>query len=296
METLVDQCEDRGLRVIIVDYASDGRLSSGSALPDAATRSGPDAEEKYSGIRQESLVQKRAVRQIVGSGILLAIFFATLALLGRAGAEGRVLRTSTSESPPVAVRVVQTSQELLGLWRQEGVRGRRLVHASRFLHFVPVEDDSWFEDLDRFPIETFDLTRRFEESVDARNLLWVSLRIGTSRAVDHVLPPAVMDEKLAQIGRPIGVGGQGRRELVVYDHGSSRVIADQLPSIAERVLLSIDASYLESIDPARVLADLRRSGLEYDLLVLCRSEDNPDVTEASRQRMDQLAAVVADRR
>jgi hypothetical protein len=282
--------------VVIVDYASDGRILSGRALPDAATRSGPDADEKYSGSRQESLVQKRAALQILGSGILLAVFLVTLALLDRAGARGRVMRPSPSESPPVAVRVVRTSQELLGLWQREGVRGRRLVHASRFLHFVPVEDDSWFEDLDRFPIETFDLARRFEGSVDARNLLWVSLQTGTSRAVDHVLPPAVMDEKLAQVGRPIGVNGQGRRELVVYDHGSPRVISDQFPSIAEPVLLSIDASYLESIDPATVLADLDRSGLDYDLLVLCRSEDNPDVTGASRLRLDKLAAVMSGSR
>jgi hypothetical protein len=219
----------------------------------------------------------------------VAGFLATLGILGSVGSGARIIGEPHDLSDGASIRVVRTSEELFALWTRQGGRGRRLVHASRFLHFVPAADDNWFDGLDAFPIATFDLPARYERSVDARNLLWVSLRSGVARAVYHVLPSEVMDEKLSQLGRPTNRAGGEPRKIVATDNGSPRVISERLPDFEEPALLSIDASYLRDRDVSEVVEEVRLSRLRTDLVVLCRSEDNPDVTEASRVRLDELA-------
>lgn len=186
--------------------------------------------------------------------------------------------------------LVETSEGLYDLWRSAGAHGRVVVHLSRFLHFVTAHPGVIPAGLESFPVTTFDLVPAYEERLDHRNLLWITLRSGVAREIVHVLPP----DDYADRRQTVGMGEPGIEVLptaiLTHEHGARRLLVDRLPDIPEPVLLAIDASYLDVVEPRELLAALESSGLEADLVALSLSLDNPDVGETGRERLRRLAA------
>ncbi len=58
------------------------------------------------------------------------------------------------------------------------------------------------------------------------------------------------------------------------------------------MLINIDASYFEYSDAESLLSELRHSGITTDMITFCFAEDNPEVTEKERQRLDEFAVIL----
>ena len=234
--------------------------------------------------------QSRAISHAAAVAAMAVAFAGALIGLQHLGQTSRTFDPAvTLRDGPYPIRVVGSSGDLYRLWEETGLKGRQLVHLSRFLHFVPIAASNATTGLDRFPVRTFDLPAYYETRLDATNLLWISMQTGIVRGVHHVLPSHDLDTRLAQLNPEMpGVRIDGRR-IVTFESGSPRTLFDQLPEIEEPVLVSIDASFLEAVEPEAVVELLRTSRLRSDLIALCRAEANPDVSTAARQRLDQLA-------
>lgn len=221
---------------------------------------------------------------------IAAAFVGVALQMRHLGTSGRAYGTAESLADGrLPVRVARTTAQLYSLWKESGYRGRRLVHLSRFLHFVEPEPPAATVEMTAFPVRTFDLLAHWEREVSAKNVLWLALRSGVVRRVDHVLPAAELDARRAGLDpRTPGVRFKGRR-ILTHELGSPRVLSDELPVTEEPVLFAVDASYFYTEEPAALLRRLRGSRLVSELVVLCRSDDNPDVGAAERERLDELA-------
>lgn len=228
--------------------------------------------------------------------ILVSAFCVTLVSLDALGKSSRTFGPSLPLSEPTPrVQVVRSSAELHALWKASGLRGRELVHASRYLHFVEPVDEAEFSRRHVFPIRTFDLVAHYERGVGPGTLLWQAVQSGISRSVHHLLPRAELDVRLAGLDAgAVGVTLEGR-EILTHFNGTPRRIAETLPSIAEPVLLSVDASFFDAGSVSDLIGLLRGSTLSSDLITLCRSEDNPDVSDQARHRLDEFARALAGR-
>jgi len=224
---------------------------------------------------------------LAGTSILVSCV--SVLLVGRLGSAGRTY----SEARPLvdsvrSARTLDTSAQLYSLWQESGLRGRHLVHVSRFFHFVPIDEDEPVSESSRFPVQTYDLLGSWEPRLDPRNLLWLAVQSGVVRRVSHVLPPAELDQRLSEL-TPDGILVSRRgREIRTHENGSPRVIGDRFPELDEPVLLVIDASYFSAGTVEFLLDRLTTSALTTDLLVFSRSEDNPDVGEPDRQALGTL--------
>ena len=229
----------------------------------------------------------------LSAGVLVAIVLAFAGSLVGLHLHGQSSRgcgdaVALSTATP-SVRMVRSSPDLFDLWMEADLHGRQLVHLSRYLHFVPVSSNDAFEGLDRFPIRTFDLPAYYSSRVNGASFLWVAMQTGVLRSVYHVLPAVDLDARLSQL-RPVPPGIRVRGRIIrTTENGSPRTLSDRLPVTDEPVLVSIDASFLEASTPETVNEMLRASRLHTDLIGLCRAEDNPEVSPAARQRLEQLA-------
>jgi hypothetical protein len=201
-------------------------------------------------------------RQLAISVAIIVVAIVSVLSLHSVGRSSRRLAGEPHmvDARPGAPMLVETSEELYDLWSDSGAHGRIVVHLSRFLHFVSAHPGVIPAGLESFPVSTFDLVTGYEERLDHRSLLWVTLQSGIAREIVHVLPPA----DYADRRRTVGAG----------------------------VLLAIDASYLDEVDTSELLTLLQGSGLRADLVALSLSLDNPDVGEVGRERLRQLAATL----
>jgi hypothetical protein len=165
-----------------------------------------------------------------------------------------------------------------------------LVSASRFLHF---QEPPIAEVTSGFPLRLFDLARSYERSVGPTNHLWIAMRLGTVREIRHVVPASTFRDKRAA-AREDGtdVVSLDDRDIVLHHWGSRRAITAAVPSLAEPVVLVVDASYFEAGDPDELLRDLSRAGLGADLVLLCLAEDNPDVGPRGREGLAKFATLL----
>lgn len=233
-------------------------------------------------------------RQLAISVAIIVVAIVSVLSLHSVGRSSRRLAGEPHmvDARPGAPMLVETSEELYDLWSDSGAHGRIVVHLSRFLHFVSAHPGVIPAGLESFPVSTFDLVTGYEERLDHRSLLWVTLQSGIAREIVHVLPPA----DYADRRRTVGAGEPGIRVLetaiLTHENGARRLLVDRLPEIDEPVLLAIDASYLDEVDTSELLTLLQGSGLRADLVALSLSLDNPDVGEVGRERLRQLAATL----
>jgi hypothetical protein len=230
----------------------------------------------------------REIRRLEGAlavafSLALVVVSILLAAVGRHGRaspmmpEGRLIRVGSSSA-------------LLATLEATGMRGGTLVYLSRFLHSVPVTGVVPREAL-TMPVETFDLSKANALRVDPRNFLWLALEGGLAREIVHVLPAAEYREKRRALSAgDADIWFSGDR-VVTHETGSRRTIAEHVP--VERFdgpfLAAIDASYLDGETPGDPGAVLAAAGLERWALILNRAEDNPDVSDLGRRRLDAFA-------
>ncbi len=169
---------------------------------------------------------------------------------------------------------VITTNDLFSLWQEQQVHGRIVVHLGRFLHFMevgrssggPPQISTIVADHERFTIDR----------TSYKDFLWVAFQTNIARELYTVFPLADFKKRFDS--------SSPQKEIIKHEYGSLRIFTTNLPSIAEPVLLNIDASFFASVDAVQLLDDLMKSGLKADIVTICLAEDNPDVTNSDRQK------------
>ena len=207
--------------------------------------------------------------------LIIAGCTASLIMLNHGGKsarmQGKVFSLARERFP--AYTVAKTS-DVYSLWQERRVHGRIVVHLGRFLHFMEAGHSSGGPP--RIAAIVADHEHFTIERTSYRDFLWVAFQTNIIRELYTVLPPTDFKERFGLT--------QAQKEVVTYEYGSPRVFSTKLPSVAEPVLLNIDASFFASTDPAPLLDDLLQSGLQADVVTICLAEDNPDVTSLDRQK------------
>jgi len=170
-------------------------------------------------------------------------------------------------------------------WRSRGLRGRIVLHAGRFLHFIE----------DGVPVrEAFAGTgsgRRMDAAFAAaagpRSHLWVAAATGIARRVHYLIPPRALRERLATIpAQPSAL------PLAVDDEAHPRTVDGAPPRLSEPVLLDVNASWFDEAEGTELLALLREAGTTTDLVTLSLGEGNDDVSDGARERLRAFAAML----
>jgi hypothetical protein len=176
---------------------------------------------------------------------------------------------------------VKRTTDVYSLWKEHQERGRIVVHLGRFLHFM---DDS-AEGPPQIATIAADHAHFLIRRIFYKNFLWAAFQANITRKIYTVLPPADFKER-------IGATPQ-QNKFVIYEFCSPRIFTTSLPSVAEPVLLNIDASFFASTDAAQLVHDLMKSGLKADIVTICLAEDNPDVTDLDRRKARDFIALLS---
>jgi hypothetical protein len=194
-------------------------------------------------------------------------------------------RRSDQRFRALQIAIVRDGKALLDLWAQRGERGREVVSASHYLHFVSPDPTGQILDRTLAGAGTgAALTARYLASASYRNYLAVADATGVARRVRHLVPPSVLATKLADTGVP----ARPDEERDVSQQVTSRRLSAVVPRLEELVLLNVDASLFEGDAEGldRSLLDALQTGrLRADLVTLCLSADSPDVGGAARHRL-----------
>ncbi len=236
-----------------------------------------------------------AARELRPAALALALLagcvlsFRALAEIGRAGRVHGEPRPAVAAG--VAARTVRTSADVYAVLRRDGGRGRVIVSASRYLQFEDDPGERFWRGQQSFPLRVGDLVPSFEREVGPRNRLWVAMRAGIAREIVHVVPPAVFPEKLAAAQEITNdVVSVGAHEVTLHHWGSRRAITDAVPSVAEPVVLVVDASYFDLAAPEDLVRQLAAAATAADLVILDLAEDNPQVSARGRDALLAFAA------
>ena len=216
--------------------------------------------------------------------LLLAIFLffiGALLLMEWAGERARTYRPVPEGH--VEIRVVRTSAQLYRYWQRLGLQGRIVVHAGRYLHYVDDEEHPLgYAAPPSYPVTVTSVRGEREKRVDHTNLLWLAVQANIARCLYMVMTPADFTARFTS-----GTDTPPRERdgsIRVHDFGAPRIILDAIPRVGERVVLNMDASYFSGDSGGQLLQSLRDGKLHADVITLCLSEDNPDVTASERVR------------
>lgn len=232
-----------------------------------------------------------------GRQALLSLVAVAAALAGAVAAVDAIGKSSRIAGPAHPVRAgvpvitVDSADEAFRLWKSRGLHGRIVVSLSSRLYFVEpeVELSSLFAEAGR----VVDPAEVAERSLGPMNFLWMALERGVARELRHVLPERAFAEKAAfVVGDPLVEAGNDTIRAPYL--GSPRLLTTLggLGVPSEPVLLFVSASFFADRNAADVARRLASSGLRADLVVLCRSLDDPEVTPLARARLEQLAVLV----
>lgn len=207
--------------------------------------------------------------------LIIAACAASLIMLNHGGNTTRVLgRAFALARERFPAYAVKTTGDVYSLWQEQRVHSRIVVHLGRFLHFMeaghstggPPQIATIVADHEHFTIER----------TSYRNFLWVAFQTNIARGIYTVLPPADFKKRFNNT--------QPQKEIIVHEYGSPRIFTTRLPTLAEPVLLNIDASFFATTDAAQLMYELMKSGLKADIVTICLAEDNPDVADLDRQK------------
>ncbi len=223
-----------------------------------------------------------ARRDLFAAGAILALSVGAAASLAALGRSTRTFAAAGDAGTPEVV-VVPTGRDALAEWHRRGLRGRILVHAGRFLHFVEVPAAQ-----NESPAPP-GVPAAPDPQVGPRNYLRVAATSGVARRIVYVSPPGALDERLATLRRT-------RAELPVAlpSEAFPRALLAGFPSTAEPVLLELSASWFDDPRAPDPIAALRGSDLRADLVVVNLAEDAEDVSEHARERARALASRIRD--
>jgi hypothetical protein len=230
----------------------------------------------------------------LASAALLVAFAGAVVSVDAYGKSRRVAGPPHEVSrAPVPVRVVERADDAYREWRARGLHGRVVVALGTRLYFVDPGPDLPLRAPDGRPI---DPAEAMERALDARSFLRVAMERGIAREIRHVLPDRAYAEKASFAGGEEGVRVEERR-ISAPSFGSPRSLTtlDGLSADAEPVLLFVSASFFGERDAAETWRRLASAGLRTDLVVLCRSYDDPDVSAAQRDELAAFASLLGAR-
>jgi hypothetical protein len=242
-------------------------------------------------MREGEPSRTEARRDALAAGLVAVVSGAISLLVVGAGstAQREVTGTAPDARRP-RVLLLGTDREVVRTWAASGLRGRTVVHAGRFLHYI---DDEIVE-LTAGVLTRPGTGRALDESLDARasprNYLAVASATGVARRIFYVSPPRALDQRLASLGMT-------REALPLrIDAGPApRVLDGTFPSLEEPVLLDIDASWFDESDGDALLRALSSRGLKIELATLPLAEDADDVSPSARQALQAFAPLLAER-
>lgn len=211
-------------------------------------------------------------------------FIIILFLLEKEGVSSRVyVTTSTINDNRMPVYILDKTTDIYRLWRKKSVRGRIVINVSKYLHFIDFDNKAVNDLILKALTGKVEIRNEYEKDLNYKNLLLLAVEGNIARQVYHVLPSDVFREKVVQLkggNAPVEAG-----EIVTNYKGSNRTMLSDIPQIKEPVILNIDASYFYSSDPSELAKELKSSGLKVDLMTFCLAKDNPEVTDAERERL-----------
>ena len=211
------------------------------------------------------------MKKIIAAILILVASACSLIGLNHAGISARKeLRPFSLARERFPAYLVKRTADSYALWKEKGMRGRKVVHLGRYLHFMASEPPGTTV----IP-EIVNFHARFDDTkVSYRDFLWVALQSNVAREIISVIPPDDFQKRFGS-----------QKDVVDHEYASRRTFTTKFPGTGEAVLLNIDASYLASTEPAQLLDLLLKSGLRADLVTVCLAEDNPDVGAAERQKL-----------
>ena len=228
--------------------------------------------------------RKNDLKNIVLAIVIIIGCVASLVMLNHgaisARRQGKTFVLARERFPAYTVK---KTADVYSLWQGHQARGRIVVHLGRFLHFMdashfsegPPQIATVADDHAHFPMR----------QVSYRDFLWAAFQTDIAREIYTVLPPADFKERFGAT--------QKQNKMVIYEFCSPRIFTTSLPSVAEPVLLNIDASFFASTDAAQLVNDLMKSGLKADIVTICLAEDNPDVTGPDRRKARDFIALLS---
>lgn len=232
-----------------------------------------------------------------GRQALLSLVAVAAALAGAVAAVDTLGKSRRIAGPAhplragVPVITIDSAEEAFRLWKTRGLHGRIVVSLSSRLYFVEPEVE--LSALSAAAGRIVDPAGVAERSLGPLNFLWMALERGVARELRHVLPDPVFAEKAASIlGDPLVEAGHDAIRAPYL--GSPRLLTTLggLGAPPEPVLLFVSASFFADRSAADVARRLASLGLRTDLVVLCRSLDDPEVTPLEQARLEQLAALL----
>ncbi len=227
------------------------------------------------------------------AALLLAALLPLAALALEAAARGA--RSGGAGAPVAAGRtevvLLRRNAEVAALWAARGERGRAVLHAGRFLHFIP-GDPAALAALTAGGVGT---ARAVDAAAlaaaDQRSYLWSAAEAGVARRLGYLVPERTFQRRLeATAAAPGGATAAGPRDAPWL----LRTAAPWPPVPAgEAVLLDVNASWFDEADGDALLE--RLAGVRADLVTCSLAEDAPVVTAAARERLRAFAARLAGR-
>lgn len=231
----------------------------------------------------------RPRRAGVAAALTLAAACAVPLGLNALGRSTRAFVRSPAAGPELVV--VANGREALSAWRARGLRGRALVHAGRFLHFVEETQGATRGAVLR-PGAGDALTQRLVSGAGPTDYLWVAASAGVARRIAYVAPPTALAERLAALGQPAEA-----LPIPLPSRDFPRELHGALPGFDEPVLVEVSASWFDDPRAPDLSAALRAGRPRCDLVVVNLATDAADVSDGARAAARELAAAIgADRR
>lgn len=202
-----------------------------------------------------------------------------LFLLEVAGARARTFLPVRS-SGSIDITVLRTNAELYRYWKQKGVTGRIALHAGRYLHYVaPDKEPLGFRATRVYPVSLRATRQEMEGRIDHTNVLRAAVQSNMVRELYMVMPPELFRSRFSS---DADYPDRGKGIVRADDVDAFRTIVSAAPELKERVLLSIDATYLSGSDGNALLERLFAGAITADVITFSLAEDNPDVREDER--------------
>ncbi len=194
---------------------------------------------------------------------------------------------------PVTVITVDDSGELIAALQASRVRNATLVSCASQLGFsnLVVGDDLPVRAA--YPLGSLDYRAQIARRPARANRLWLASELGLFRTIHHVMPPAPFALRVAE-GRRAGAGGiaPDGKSVVANNEGYLRRISDRVPSLSERLVLDVDASYFEEETPDALMERLRSADLSYALVFLNRAVDDTTTSHVAQSRLEEFGRLL----
>ena len=240
-----------------------------------------------------------SMKRTTFSFLILALCTVAIFALNHGGVSSRIQgKAFDLAHDRFPLHVLKTTGDVYALWQEKKAHGRIVVHLGKYLHFTESQVSSgtagqFFPQIST--VARDHLHYRMHQA-SYRNFLWNAFQANIARRLYNVIP---LPDFMQRFG--LNDANDAQKEITekfaasdIYD-GAQRIFTARIPQIKEPVLLNIDASFFASTDATQLFESLMKSGLKSDLVTICLSEDNPDVTDIERQRLRTFLGLLSQR-